>query len=1308
MDARDERFIEEAIAAGVLEPGLAERLRAARRAAPTGEPIEAYAIRARVMTRDAVDRAIAHARSRERMTEPARPAVADSANELFIDSDVGPAQLMNLPSVRPRTTPDPTASRAKALGRLPDRFGDFEILGEIARGGMGVVYRARSAARPEPVALKVLLAGAGASPEQIRRFEREIKAGLLLDHPNVVKVFDGGAIDDKLYFTMELVSGDSLDKLLPSLSLREKVSVMEKVSRAVHHAHEKGYIHRDLKPQNILVGADMEPKVADFGLARSIDTHSRLTKTGALVGTPYYMSPEQARGEHDALDRRTDVYSLGAVLYQAIAGQLPFTADSALGLIGQILNDEPKDPCALSPECPKELAAVALRALEKEPDARYPTALGIAEELSSWLEGRRISTVAQSPVARVIRRAKKARRTILIVAAAAVIAGLPTAYLGWKIVTARRAARETARARLEQDVTDAAAAAVHQADAVLAGRQRSGGADDDQALRDALAALERVEASVHDSDYDESKETLAKVLETSGVTARRRELEAIVLLQEASAVREDGLDALAARIVKAREANPGREDLSLALATALARKGAAEDAVAALASTALPACLELKGAIDLELEDLAGAAEAYRGALDADPRSKPARRGLARALFLAHDPAALAALADDRSPETRALTAEATSVTDPGLGVDLFRRAEREKLADPEIARRLGELLLRLERPEEARLALDRAAELTPRDARIPLARASAWLEGGDAKHAAEDAAAAGELARPGTLLRARARAREATIHALAAPGSDPRSAALLLAAFAERKNDLELELAGIEIAGEPALMDLDRIARGLGRRAAAARAWSLLALQAAASNDAARAGAAARQALSIAPADERALFVLGELGGLDEKRAAHAAFAAGWSDAARFLRASIVRDRLAQRFRRKEDQDAAELLLAFAEKAAPWSAAPALERARRTEREGHKDAAISLLEKDLPVAGGDPDGNALLALLLLDKDEKANAPRAEELAARAIALAPKHARALTARARARLALGRSEEALADLDASLASDHRAADTWALKVKAFEALGRTDGLEALRLEASERAHAGARAAKYQQKGDDATLNALPDYTSGVDYYRRAIDLEPSSRGLASSRLGGHLLIGFANYPDEPVYRLSQAAFWDPAHTMPEGDTLKSLSLASDLGAAAARFEQKWHETHDIEDLWLAAYTREIVVEGGKETPETITAARLTCERVISADPTVITAYIYRGFARGLLRQSDLAEQDEGVALRYFNDSCFAYFALAVAEAGAGHKEKALEAFTKAKEIEGSIVERARRYESLQAIIDESSPVPRKPR
>jgi eukaryotic-like serine/threonine-protein kinase len=285
---------------------------------------------------------------------------------------------------RPASPMPATARRPRML----DDFGDYELLEEIGQGGQGVVYRARQKSLNRTVALKVIGLGHWATEARLKRFRVEAEAAARLDHPCIVPIHEVGERNGYCYFSMNFVEGGQLDEVVgrEPLPIRRAVELIAKVSRAVHYAHEHGIVHRDIKPGNILLDQKGEPHLTDFGLARLVETESTVTRTKEVFGTPSYMAPEQAAGESRNLTSATDVYGLGAVLYQLLVGHPPFDGGTTYETLRLLLETEPRPPRLLNPKIDRDLSTICLKCLEKDPQRRYSSALALADDLEHWLK----------------------------------------------------------------------------------------------------------------------------------------------------------------------------------------------------------------------------------------------------------------------------------------------------------------------------------------------------------------------------------------------------------------------------------------------------------------------------------------------------------------------------------------------------------------------------------------------------------------------------------------------------------------------------------------------------------------------------------------------------------------------------------------------------------------------------------------------------------------------------------------------------------------------------------------------------------
>jgi hypothetical protein len=350
------------------------------------------------------------------------PDLADELRRFFVNHDrmaqVGEplrvAAAVEPPTSEAATLAPGAPATDPALGKVR-YFGDYELLEEIARGGMGVVYRARQVSLNREVALKMILAGQLASEDDVRRFRTEAEAAANLDYPNIVPIYEVGEHHGQHYFSMKLVPGGSLSLRIPELGRDPEATarLLAAVARAVHHAHQRGILHRDLKPANVLLDGkhgtpvgQLTPYVTDFGLAKRTTGGAGLTQSHAIVGTPSYMAPEQARGEK-GLTTAADVYSLGAILYECLTGRPPFQAETPLDTLLQVMEKEPERPRGLNPRIDRDLETICLKCLEKTPGNRYVSALALAEDLECWLAGETIQARPSGVAKRVLKWTKR-------------------------------------------------------------------------------------------------------------------------------------------------------------------------------------------------------------------------------------------------------------------------------------------------------------------------------------------------------------------------------------------------------------------------------------------------------------------------------------------------------------------------------------------------------------------------------------------------------------------------------------------------------------------------------------------------------------------------------------------------------------------------------------------------------------------------------------------------------------------------------------------------------------------------------------
>lgn len=322
-----------------------------------------------------------------------RQLASDLSSELAGEAAPCLADTMS----EPRRYRDPSGIQAaqdeERAGRVGQRLGDYELLELLGRGGMGVVYKARQVSLNRIVAVKMIRRGEAASVEETLRFRTEAEAAAKLRHPSIVKVHAVGELEGQPFFAMELIEGPTLAQLVLSgpLAARRAAVYLEQIARAVEHAHRHGILHRDLKPANVLVDAADHVHVTDFGLAKSVHDDSELTQTGQMMGTASYVPPEQIYGRRQQVGPTSDVYGLGAILYELLTGRPPFRAETTWETLAEVCQRDPLLPRLLNPQIPRELELICLKCLEKSPAHRYPTAAALADDLTHYLQGESIS-----------------------------------------------------------------------------------------------------------------------------------------------------------------------------------------------------------------------------------------------------------------------------------------------------------------------------------------------------------------------------------------------------------------------------------------------------------------------------------------------------------------------------------------------------------------------------------------------------------------------------------------------------------------------------------------------------------------------------------------------------------------------------------------------------------------------------------------------------------------------------------------------------------------------------------------------------
>jgi serine/threonine protein kinase/WD40 repeat protein len=351
---------------------------------------------------------------------------------------------------------------AVGTGTHVRNFGDYELLGLLGKGGMGVVYKARQLSLNRLVAIKMLQSKMLPSEDELRRFQIEAEAVAMLDHPHIVPILEIGEVQDQRYFSMKLIDGSSLDHRLNEFRSDPTAAagLVVTIAAAVQHAHDRAVLHRDLKPANVLLDEQGEAFVTDFGLARRLEVDSELTQSGAIVGTPAYMAPEQASGKRREITKATDVYGLGAILYALLTGRAPFQAESIAEVLQAVRDQAPEAPSKINRLVPRDLEVICLKCLEKDPARRYGRADALAEDLKRWLAGKPIEARPAGPVERGWRWCRRNPATVgfsaTIIVLLAALAGLAVILRGW--VGGQKTDDSGASVRLAQPVNPSASA----------------------------------------------------------------------------------------------------------------------------------------------------------------------------------------------------------------------------------------------------------------------------------------------------------------------------------------------------------------------------------------------------------------------------------------------------------------------------------------------------------------------------------------------------------------------------------------------------------------------------------------------------------------------------------------------------------------------------------------------------------------------------------------------------------------------------------------------------------------------------------